>query len=105
VLISDGMPTDDYRSALHRLLQLPWGRRSVRMAVAIGRDADQSTLREFIGDPRVPPVSAANPEQLVRGLRWAGTQVAAAASSIAPMPTTPDDLVVAGSEDGSGVIW
>jgi len=105
VLVSDGMPTDDYTGALGRLLQLPWGQRSVRMAVAIGRDADRRTLAEFIGDPRVPPVSASNPEQLVRGLRWAGTQVAAAASSIAPMPVTPDDLVVAATEDGSGVIW
>lgn len=92
VLISDGMPTDDVDGALRRFVGQPWGARSIRMAVAIGRDADRTALARFIGDERVQPLSAANPEQLVRGLRWAGTQLALAASTVAELPTTPEEL-------------
>ncbi len=71
VLVSDGMPTDDYRSSLERLLALPWGRAAVRMAVGIGRDADLDVLRAFAGNEGPEPISASNPEQLTRLIRWA----------------------------------
>jgi uncharacterized protein YegL len=93
VLISDGMPTDDFRPALEELVSLPWGRRSVRMAVAIGHDADYETLVRFIGNPAVEPVTAANPEQLVLAMRWASTQVSRAASTLAPIQPPPAELV------------
>ena len=31
VLLSDGMPTDDYKTALDKLLHLPWGKKSIRI--------------------------------------------------------------------------
>jgi len=37
VLVSDGQPTDDYESALENLLSLPWGKKAVRIAIAIGK--------------------------------------------------------------------
>ncbi|CUR54405.1 putative von Willebrand factor type A [metagenome] len=89
VLVSDGMPTDDFGEALDRLLALPWGARSVRMAVAIGQDADYATLARFIGDPAIEPVTAASPEQLMMALRWATVHVARAASSLAPPGPPP----------------
>jgi uncharacterized protein YegL len=105
VLVSDGMPTDDYAAALERLLQLPWARRSVRMAVAIGHDAAYETLAEFIGTPDVEPVTAANPEQLVLALRWA-TMHAARASSLLPPPAPGPRLVQAMSADaGEEALW
>src|SRR3954467_2127829 len=39
LLVSDGQPTDDYAAAVRDLLDLPWGKRAVRIAVAIGEDA------------------------------------------------------------------
>jgi uncharacterized protein YegL len=75
VLISDGQPTDEFQAGLDRLLTEPWGARSVRVAIAIGRDADDSVLQRFIGDPAVRPVQANNPEQLVRYIRWASTLI------------------------------
>ncbi len=104
VVLSDGMPTDDMDAALQRLTALPWGARSVRMAVAIGRDADTDALHRFIGDPDVRPLSASNPEQLVRGLQWAGTQVALAASTVLPVAPTPSDLARPEVTDAE-VIW
>ncbi len=78
VLISDGMPTDDYRAALGRLLDEPWGLRAVRMAVGIGREVDREVLQRFIGPDGGEPVSANNPEQLVRMIRWATTHASPA---------------------------
>ena len=96
VLVSDGMPTDDFESAMERLLALPWGARAVRMAVAIGQDADYDTLATFIADPTLEPVTASNPEQLLMALRWATVHVARAASSLAPdrAAARPGDCLV-----------
>jgi uncharacterized protein YegL len=94
VLVSDGMPTDEYDEALANLLQLPWGQRSIRMAIAIGHDADYDTLNRFIGDPALSPITAANPEQLVLALRWATTHVARAAS-VVPVGPPPAQLAAA----------
>ncbi|MDA8039044.1 MAG: tellurium resistance protein [Actinomycetota bacterium] len=73
VLLSDGRPTDDFGTGLRQLLDEPWGRRAVRLAVAIGRDADGDILRQFIDDPKVAPLVANSPEVLARQIRWAST--------------------------------
>ena len=84
VLISDGLPTDDFQAGLARLLAEPWGRRAVRMAVGIGRDADRDALQRFIGDGDIGPVTANDPEQLVRLIRWASIHAGRVASTLTP---------------------
>lgn len=81
VLLSDGRPTDDYDVALQGLLQQPWGQHAVRLAVAIGRDADRDVLRQFIADPTVLPLEANSPEALARQMRWVSTVALDGASS------------------------
>ena len=106
VLVSDGMPTDDFEGALDRLLALPWGARAVRMAVAIGHDASYETLTQFIGDPAIEPVSASNPEQLVQALRWATVHVARAASSLTPQAPPPVQIARAWDAGASeDAVW
>jgi uncharacterized protein YegL len=97
LLISDGMPTDDYRPALGRFLDEPMGRRAVRMAVGIGRDADLEVLERFIGASGQGVLTANNPEQLVRMIRWASTHASRVASNLVPLnqsvsPMTDDDV-------------
>jgi uncharacterized protein YegL len=93
VLVSDGLPTDEYETGLARLLDEPWGARSVRMAVGIGRHVDYDVLEQFIGAPDIKPVTANNPEQLVRLLRWASTHAGRSASqSIVDATLMPSDL-------------
>jgi uncharacterized protein YegL len=105
VLVSDGMPTDAFDEPLERLLTLPWGARSVRMAVAIGHDADYDVLSRFVS-PGLEPVSAANPEQLVLALRWASTRVARAASTMAPAGPPPVQITAAFTPSSpSEVVW
>ena len=48
-LLSDGDPTDDWQSALQTLKQNNWFRAAVKVAVAIGEDANKDMLKEFTG--------------------------------------------------------
>lgn len=81
VLISDGQPTDDFNKGLRALMDQPWGKKAVRVAIAIGEDADHEVLKKFIGHPEIEPLQANNPEALVRHIKWVSTAVLQAASA------------------------
>lgn len=88
VLLSDGNPTDDYKTGLTRLLNLPWGRKAVKIAIAIGQDVDISILEEFTGN-RELVLQANNADQLAKMIKWAST-VAKQVSSPVSRPTAVD---------------
>jgi uncharacterized protein YegL len=46
-LLSDGFPTDDYRSGIAKLKNNNWFKNAIKIAVAIGDDADEDVLAEF----------------------------------------------------------
>jgi uncharacterized protein YegL len=95
VLLTDGQPTDDAGSGLRELFAEPWGRKAVRIAIAIGDDADLGVLQKFVDNPELPPLRANNPEQLVKRIKWASTVVLKAASSPASMAVAaPSDRQV-----------
>ena len=81
VLISDGQPTDDFESGLDELLSVPWGQKAVKIAIAIGEDADQEVLQQFIDNPEFAPLKANNSEELTRYIKWASTEVVKSAST------------------------
>jgi uncharacterized protein YegL len=106
LLISDGMPTDDYKPAMARFLDEPMGRRAVRMAVGIGRDADLEVLERFIGSSGEGVLTANNPEQLVRMIRWASTHASRVASQLAaPTSTGVSPLMADAISTPSELIW
>jgi len=84
VLLSDGQPTDDYKKSLNKLLKLPWGKKSVRIAISIGQDADDNMLQEFTGNPELV-LQANNPQALVKMIKWAST----AASQVSAPSSKP----------------
>lgn len=88
VLISDGQPTDDFASGLKALMDQPWGKKAVRISIAIGEDADEEVLQRFIGNSELKPLRANNPETLVRYIKWVSTAVLQSASS--PTSQTSD---------------
>ncbi|MCD6285559.1 MAG: tellurium resistance protein [Anaerolineae bacterium] len=93
VLISDGQPTDSFESGLKELMDQPWGKKAVRIAIAIGSDADYDVLQKFIGHVEIKPLQANNPESLVNYIKWVSTAVLKSASSpasqtAASAPTT-----------------
>ena len=82
VLVTDGMATDDFAGGLHELLSLPWGKKAVKIAIAIGDDPSEETLEKFMGmHGELKPLRAHNAEQLVNYIKWASSAVVQAASS------------------------
>jgi len=94
VLISDGQPTDDFESGLQALMDQPWGKKAVRIAIAIGEDADHDVLQKFIGHPELKPLQANNSESLVKYIKWVSTAVLKSASSPASQAADPSSPVV-----------
>jgi uncharacterized protein YegL len=108
VLISDGAPTDDFLAGLRTLMREPWATKAVRLAIAIGHDADLEVLQQFLGpqpddgraggpanlagpaEDRLPgaalrhparrPLQANDAGTLARYIHWASTLVVGAAS-------------------------
>jgi uncharacterized protein YegL len=112
VLISDGQPTDDFGTGLKELMDQPWGKKAVRIAIAIGEDADPEVLQKFIGHPELKPLQANNPEALVNQIKWVSTVVLKAASSPAsqteesgssvghvPIPAIVEDSGLSSADD------
>ena len=91
VLLSDGQPTDDYKQELANLLHQPWGKKSVRIAIAIGQDADMKVLSEFTGN-RELVLQANNAATLIKMIKWAST--------VASVVSAPASRINA--SDGSG---
>ena len=81
VLISDGQPTDSFERGLKELMEQPWGKKAVRIAIAIGSDADYDVLQKFIGHAEIKPLQANSPESLVNYIKWVSTAVLKSASS------------------------
>ena len=81
VLISDGQPTDDVNAGLRDLMAQPWGKKAVRIAIAIGGDSDKSVLQRFISHPELEPLQANNAPSLVRFIKWVSTSVLKETSS------------------------
>jgi uncharacterized protein YegL len=48
-LLSDGEPTDDWQSALAELKKNNWFKAAVKVAIAIGDEANKDVLKEFTG--------------------------------------------------------
>ena len=81
VLVTDGQPTDDFNGGLKALMDKPWGKKAVRLSIAIGDDANLKYLQDFIGHGELTPLLAKNAEDLIKHIRWASTAVLRAASS------------------------
>jgi uncharacterized protein YegL len=103
VLISDGQPTDDFERGLTTLMRQPWAQKAVRLAIAMGHDADLEVLQQFIGpEPagsgRSPrrPLQASNATSLAQYIQWASTAVVGAAS----MPASRVSAAIAADRAG-----
>ncbi|MBQ7530275.1 MAG: hypothetical protein IJT12_01035 [Paludibacteraceae bacterium] len=50
ILLSDGGPTDDFNGGLDKLKQNNWYKAAIKVAIAIGDDADLEVLAKFTGN-------------------------------------------------------
>jgi len=74
VLLTDGQPTDDFKRGLDELMATPWGKKAVRIAIAIGQDTDLKVLEQFTGNQELV-LEAKNPQLLIKFIKWASTVV------------------------------
>ncbi len=49
ILLSDGGPTDAYKDALEEIKKNNWFKHAIKIAIAIGNDADKNVLTDFTG--------------------------------------------------------
>ncbi len=103
VLLSDGQPTDNYKESLDKLLHLPWGKKAVRIAISIGRDANDAVLTEFTGNSELV-LQANNAAMLTKMIKWASTaasMVSAPASRVNGESASSDSASDEANKSGS----
>lgn len=94
ILFSDGEPTDDYKRGLEKLRNNNWFKAAIKVAIAIGEDANQNILSEFTGNSEAV-LTVHNKEQLKKIIHFVSvtaSQVASSHSSVGKdAPETKQD--------------
>ena len=85
ILVSDGFCTDppeEYEAAIADLVKLPWGKRAVRLAIAVGdaADYDEGELLKFVSHSEIGVLKADTPQKLINYIRWASVAATVGAS-------------------------
>lgn len=68
-LMSDGEPTDNYQDALAKLKQNNWFKKSIKVALAIGDQANKIVLEEFTGNSEAV-LTAHDPNTLMKMIQF-----------------------------------
>lgn len=92
LLLSDGGPTDNYKKGLERLKTNLWFKNAIRIAIAIGHDADKEVLKEFTGTPE-GVIEANDKETLHKLIRIASIASSTLQSSSKPVIDSEDEIV------------
>ena len=69
-MMSDGEPTDDYKKGLEELRKNKWFKVAIKVAVAIGADANTDILKEFTGNEECV-LTVRSPQALRKMIRFA----------------------------------
>jgi uncharacterized protein YegL len=104
VLLSDGYctePEEQYERAIRKLDHAPWGKKAVRLVIAIGdgSEYDEQALLRFTNHPEVGVLKANTPGKLVEYIKWAS--VTASVSSSQSKTFYNDDEVEGGEGEGA----
>eukprot|EP01037_Dinobryon_pediforme_P015798 gene15799-15955_t len=109
VLASDGLPTDNVIEGVNRLTAAYFGARAIRLAIAIGPDADLPGLQNFIGLSGIRPLQANNAESLVNHIKWAASVPIKAASTRIEHDDAHIETLAEGissqNKDSSDLVW
>ncbi|HJQ55458.1 MAG TPA: VWA domain-containing protein [Vineibacter sp.] len=107
VMVSDGQPSDDFETGLAQLFESPYGGRALRIAIAIGSDADNEVLERFIAHPDFKPLRANNAQDLVNRIKWATTAPVKSVSSPSNAPDAVTQLALDAQRQrrSSDLLW
>lgn len=85
VLLSDGMPNDDWKTSLHNLLLSPRASKAFRIAMSIGANQEGKTvLKDFLGDSKLDVFEAAQARDIKKFFRFVTMSVSQRAQSVNP---------------------
>lgn len=84
VLVSDGLPNDEWKQALEGLFESPRASKAMRMAIGIGEDADFSMLERFLNEEESRVFRAEEARQIHKFFRWVTLSVTQRGRSVNP---------------------
>ncbi|HPQ35201.1 MAG TPA: VWA domain-containing protein [Tenuifilaceae bacterium] len=94
LLLTDGEPTDDWMGGLGKLRENKWFQQAIKIAIAIGNDANKDVLKEFTGNIEAV-VEVHNIEALKKIIRLASVTASTIGSQSSTAGNkTKQDLVV-----------
>jgi len=84
-LLSDGEPTDDWERSLYDLKQNNWFKAAVKVAIAIGDDANKEVLKAFTGsiEAVLETHNAATLKKMIKFVSVRASQVASKSANVA----------------------
>ena len=101
ILLSDGGPTDDYESGLAKLKNNNWFKSAMKIAIAIGDDADKDVLKDFTGSSEAV-ITVHNIEalkQIIRVVAVTSSQIGSKSSTDGD--TTKQEQVIKDVQDAT----
>lgn len=99
VLISDGHPTDRWEDNFSEFCTTERAQKATRMAMAIGNDADESMMNDFINDLEAPLFRANNAQDIIKFFRAVSMSVTSRSRSATPNQIEPVNYASLPSDD------
>ena len=103
VLLSDGIPTDNWKEGLDRLTSSERGQKASRFAMAIGAEANIDVLEGFNNDLEAPVFKAHEARDIHRFFRAVTMSVTARSQSRTPNEIAPVNFDELDSDDDLGL--
>lgn len=101
ILLSDGGPTDNYEAGLAKLQTNNWFKSAIKIAIAIGDDADKDVLKQFTGNSEavitVHNIDAL--KQIIRVVAVTSSQIGSKSSTAGDV--TKQDQVIKDVQDAA----
>lgn len=99
LLFSDGGPTDNWEKGLEQLKKNNWFKHAIKIAIAIGEDADKTVLATFTGTPE--SVIAVNDKHTLKALI---RKVSVRASEFQSHSKQTSDVETTPEEDSANIV-
>jgi len=99
LLFSDGGPTDNWEAGLNQLKNNNWFKHAIKIAVAIGEDADKDVLTAFTGTPEA--VITVHDKQTLKTLI---RKVSVRASEFQSHSKQSSDVITSAEEDSAAIV-